>query len=144
MRFMKPKICWPVLGLAVGLALGNLATAQAQTATDPTRPPDAWLALQPQVAGGTVVTDSVAPGVQIIVTGPARKFAIIDGQLVRYGVAHNGAKLVGIRPESVVLQKDGNRETLSMSPAVVKNINVSKPVPRKPKRGQKVVNGEGQ
>ena len=126
------------------LGLGSMAVAQAQSLADPTRPAPEWLATQPRAPGAEVVSDGAASGVQVIVMGPARRFAIIDGQMVRYGHTYNGAKLVGITPESVVLLKDGSKQKLSMSPAVEKRVRASKPEASKIKSRKKVVNGEGQ
>ena len=126
------------------LGLGSMAVAQAQALDDPTRPALEWLAAQPVAPGAEVASEGAAAGVQVIVVGPTRKFAIINGQLVRYGQSYNGAKLVGIAPESVVLQKDGSKEKLSMSPAVEKRVLASQPEASKIKSRKKVVNGEGQ
>ena len=126
------------------IGLGSVLVAQAQSLDDPTRPAPEWLAAQPSSPGAEVASEGAASGVQVIVVGPARKFAIINGQLVRYGQTYNGAKLVGIAPESVVLQKDGSKEKLSMSPAVEKRVLASQPEASKIKSRKKVVNGEGQ
>ena len=126
------------------LGLGSMAVAHADSLADPTRPAPEWLAAQPSSPGAEVASEGAASGVQVIVVGPARKFAIIDGQLVHYGHTHNGARLVGIAPESVVLLKDGSKEKLSMSPAVEKKVLSSKPEASKIKSRKKVVNGEGQ
>ena len=121
--------------------LAGIDVAQADAMADPTRPAPEWLAAQPGAEGVGV---DAAPGLRVVVIGPSRKFAIIDGQMVRQGEIYNGAKLVGIYPGGVVLQGDGGKERLSMSPAVEKKVRVSKPVPGKPKPKKNVLNGEGQ
>ena len=128
--------------LVVGVSAMGLA--QADSLTDPTRPATEWLAAQPVAPGSQPAVSSAALEVQVLVIGHSRKFAIIDGQLVRLGEAVNGAKLVAFHADGVVLQKDGNKEKLSMTPAVVKKLEGSKPVVGRAKSGKKVVNGEGQ
>lgn len=129
---------------ALLVSLSHAAMVHAGALTDPTRPAAEWLAAQPVAPGAPAASNNAASGLQVLVVGPARKFAIIDGQLVRYGETHNGAKLVGVRPEGVVMQKDGSKEILSMSPAAQKKVRASEPVAGKPKSRKKVVNGEGQ
>ncbi len=123
---------------------GGMNVALADSLADPTRPAAEWLAAQPPVPGAEAVAQGAASGLQVLVMGPARKFAIIDGQLVRLGQTYKGAKLVGFHADGVVMQKDGNKEMLSMSPAAIKKIEGSKPVVGRAKSGKKVVNGEGQ
>lgn len=126
--------------------LGGMAGAHAQLLADPTRPAAEWLATQPVLPGGEVAGSGAESGVQVLVIGRARKFAIVDGQLVRQGESYNGARLVGIRHDGVVMQRDGSKETLSMNPAVEKKVRASKPAVRKGKAKPEkiVVNGEGQ
>ena len=124
--------------------LGSIETALAVTLVDPTRPAPEWLALQPMMPGAAATASDSAPNVRVLVIGPARKFAIIDGQMIRVGETYNGARLVGFHADGVVIQKDGVNEKLSMTPAVVKKVEGSKPVVGRTKSGKKVVNGEGQ
>ena len=124
--------------------LGGMAPAHADSVPDPTRPATEWLAAQPAASGGHAAFSNAAPEVQVLVIGPTRKFAIVGGQTVRLGETFNGAKLVGILSDGVVMQKDGSKEKLSMNPAVVKKLEGSKPVVGRAKSGKNVVNGEGQ
>ena len=129
----------------VGLVcLGVVHAARADALADPTRPAPEWLAAQPTVPGAEVIGADTTPGLRVLVIGPTRKFAIIDGQIVRLGGSYNGAKLVSIHPGGVVLQQDGSKESLSMSPAVEKKVRVSKSAPGRPKSKKNVLNGEGQ
>jgi len=130
--------------MALVCLLGIGVAHAADAVADPTRPAAEWLAAQPVVPGAEEAGYDLAPGVRVLVIGPARKFAIIDGQMVRQGETYNGAKLVSVRPEGVVLQRDGSKERLSMSPAVVKKVRVSKPAASRSKSKKKVLNGEGQ
>lgn len=118
MRFMKPQICRPLLALALGSALGM---AQAQTAPDPTRPPEAWLALQPQVAvPGATPEANENSGVKVTVTGKNRRYALVDGQVVKTGDIVNGARVVAIGPNAVTLQQNNARTVMSVAPGVTK------------------------
>jgi hypothetical protein len=141
---MMTKLDWARFSaLMLFAGVGGMDMAHADSLADPTRPAPEWLAAQPVAPGAEAASDGAASALQVIVIGPARRFAIIDGQMVQYGRTYNGAKLVGMRPDSVVLQKDGSKEKLSMSPAVEKKVRVSKPVASKFKSRKKVVNGEG-
>ena len=132
MRSTQANICRPALGLA--LALGLLATAQAQTAPDPTRPPEAWLALQPQVvvAPGAAPEIYEASGVTVTVTGKNRRYALVDGQVVKAGDMVNGARVLAINPNTVTVRQNDARKVLSVAPGVVKK---SAPLPRRPAAG---------
>jgi hypothetical protein len=105
--------------LAALLALVCAAPAHAQT--DPTRPPAVWLAAQPRAPGVEAPVEARTPDVQIMVTGPSRRFAIVNGEAVYAGETRNGAKLVGIEDGAVVWQRAGSQEKSSMSPGVQKS-----------------------
>ena len=125
--------CWGSMDLALADSLG-----------DPTRPAPEWLATQASAPGAVATAKDSGLGLRVLVIGPTRKFAIIDGQTVRLGETFNGAKLVGFHADGVVMQKDGSKERLSMSPAVGKKVLVSNPVAGKTKSKKNVLNGEGQ
>jgi len=124
--------------------LGNIELAMADSLGDPTRPTAEWLATQAVAPGAVAIPKDSAPGVRVLVVGPSRKFAIIDGQLVRLGETYNGAKLVGFHADGVVMKKEGSKERLGMSPAVEKKVLASNPAAGKPKSKKNVLNGEGQ
>jgi hypothetical protein len=108
-----------LLLVIAGLAASGISSAQ--TSGDPTKPPPAWLAMQPRPPGvAAVEVEAGTPGAQIVVMGPARKFAMVDGQAVRPGETYKGSKLLGIGPEGLVWQTEGRRELTSMSPGVQK------------------------
>ncbi len=124
-----------------------LASAAAQTVlpNDPTRPAAQWLAAQARPAGGdTAAPDPEPAGVQIIVMGAKRQFAVIDGQLIRVGESYQGARLLSIGSQGVLMQKDGAKADLRMNPAVRKKVYLSKPVRGGTEPGTIVLNGEGQ
>lgn len=96
------------------------ALSQAQTSGDPTKPAPAWLALQPKPPGAPVEVERGTPGAQIVIVGPARKFAMVDGEAVRMGETYKGSKLLSVGPDGVIWQTDGHRELTTMTPGVVK------------------------
>lgn len=107
--------------LLVITGLASPALAYSQGSGDPTKPSPVWLALQPVPSRGAAAeVEGGTPGAQIIVVGPARKFAMVDGQAVRPGETYRGSKLLGIGHEGVTWQTDGHREFTSMSPGVQK------------------------
>jgi hypothetical protein len=59
-------------------------------------------------------------GVQIILTSPERKLALIDGKVVPLGGDARGGTLVGLSDAGAVLHKDGSRDVLLMHPAIDK------------------------
>ena len=146
------RFSWLLLAL---VGVGLVGAARAAPLSDPTQPAPEWLKAQAPVPvpvpgaapmpGAVAAQDVVAaPEVRVLVIGLARKFAIIDGQVVRYGETYNGSKLVGINPDGVVLLKDGKKEKLSMNPTVEKRVESDKPLPGKGGSGKKILNGEGQ
>jgi hypothetical protein len=103
------------------LALWGVQASGADTARNPTVPPAAWLAAQPPVPGAPAVMSTDAPaGMQVILIGKTRKFAIIDGQAVAPGQTYNGSKVLAIQPGEVVLE-DASK-SLKATPGVEKKV----------------------
>ena len=127
------------------LLAGMTGASVLAQASDPTRPPAAWTAAQTRGAGGQqAAAEGGASTVQVLVTGPTRRFAMVDGHAVRLGETYNGARLVAINSDGVVWQREGGRETASMSPGIQKRIKgdpAAKPTGSKRK---KPIHGEGQ
>lgn len=96
------------------------APLHAQASGDPTRPAVAWLAVQPKLPGAVVEAAPGTPGAQIVVSGPSRKFAMVDGNAVRTGETYKGSKLLGIGADGLTWQTGDKLEMSSMSPAVIK------------------------
>jgi hypothetical protein len=107
-----------LLLLTLGVVL--CALSHAQTTGDPTRPAPVWQALHPKLPGAAVEVAPSTPGAQIVIVGPARKFAMVDGEAVRPGETYKGSKLLAIGPDGLIWQTEGRREMTSMSPAVQK------------------------
>ncbi|MBE7942727.1 MULTISPECIES: hypothetical protein [Ramlibacter] len=107
----------------LAFALVALASAGAQAQADPTKPSAAWLAAQAKSPGQKEpeATESSGPAnAQILLSGRARRFAMVDGHVVRPGESYNGAKLVAVGEEGAVWDRGGTRESSSMTPAVQK------------------------
>ena len=128
------------------LLAGFLANGAAQTglSIDPTRPAAEWLAAQAPGTAEAAAREAGPGGLQVIVKGATRKFAVIDGQLIRLGESDQGSRLLAIGAQDVLLQKDGVKTELHMNPAVRKKVHQSKPAGRGLESGSKVLNGEGQ
>lgn len=112
--------CWLIGVLA--LAWFNLAWGGVQS--DPTRPSPRWFAAQS--AGQNVptnVTQVASSGGQFTLTGDLRKFAIIDGKVVRQGDTFNGSKVVNIKSGEIVVKNA--TKSLKVTRAVEKRESTS-------------------
>ena len=132
------------LALAILMAV-ILTTSQAQTGQtiDPTRPPNAWFtAIAPATSINEISPEIDPLGVQILVIGATRRFAVIDGNLMHVGQTHQGTKLLAISAQSVRIGRDGTTVELRLTPNVRKKTHVPNPVPAGPAPARKVINGE--
>ncbi len=124
------------------LALGWLGGAWGDTLSDPTQPPPAWLAAQGTAAA--LVDHDVSSGMQLILIGRSRKFAIIDGRVVKPGDTYKGSKVLDIKPGEVVVQ-DASK-SLKLTPSVEKKVIMSVPLRKTggaASKGKKLVNRNG-
>jgi hypothetical protein len=134
---VRPLRFW--LAALAGFAAHGMAAAQM---ADPTRPPGAYVAgQQPRAAEG--LADPASTDAQIVVSGPSRRFAIVNGQAVRPGETVNGARLVAINKDGAVWDRDGVTERSDSSPAIRKTIRQAEPKDGKSK-AKKSANGEVQ
>ena len=61
------------------------------------------------------------PGLRVVVSGPGRSLASIDGKIVHVGDTFNGMRVTEIGPHGVVMVGEGGaRERLMVNPAAVK------------------------
>ncbi|MGQ0547378.1 MAG: hypothetical protein ACT4P3_18935 [Betaproteobacteria bacterium] len=101
--------------------LSGVGAAQAQAPSgilvDPMRPADAQEAA---TAGRRGAPAPAGAGVQVILTSPERKLAVIDGKVVPIGGDARGGTLVGLSDSAAVLEKQGGRDVLLMHPAIDK------------------------
>lgn len=101
-----------MLGLLVGSTV-----ALAQPLMDPMRPPAAAGATQP---GSALSPLPKANAVQVLLIGENRKYAMVDGVMVRQGDTLNGWRVTRISSKGVLLSGAGSSETLSITPRVIK------------------------
>nr|WP_315258352.1 MSHA biogenesis protein MshK [uncultured Duganella sp.] len=99
-------------GLLLLLMLSGVASAQ--TLTDPTQPPPESRLLP---AGEAEAQVSRGPVLQSVLIGSnGRQVAVIDGQTVRKGEKFNGATLIQVSKNQVVLQNGKNKQILTLFP----------------------------
>ena len=92
--------------------------APAQTMVDPTQPPPELLRLQ--VAGPDAAPAVIkGPQLQSVLTGTrGRQVAVIDGQTVPLGGKFNGATLIKVGKNQVVLKNGREQQVLTLFPEV--------------------------
>jgi hypothetical protein len=92
--------------------LVTLGAAHAQSGEDPTRPPPSVLAPPAGGAAAQAIPSTPEPlsSARIIVTGPSRRFVVVDGFMVRVGETYKDAKLVDVGPDGAVWLRNGVRE----------------------------------
>jgi MSHA biogenesis protein MshK len=89
--------------------------ACAQSLADPTVPPPESRLLPAGAQDGPAV--SSGPQLQSVLIGArGREVAVIDGQTVRKGEKFNGAVLVEVGKNRVVLQNGRNKQVLTLFP----------------------------
>jgi hypothetical protein len=88
---------------------------------DPMRPPQASSGAQ--APGGAPSTS----GLQVVITSPQRKLAVIDGVVVPLGAPVRKGTLDGLSDSLAVVKKNGERDILLMHPGIDK-----KPARREP------------
>ena len=89
--------------------------AHAQTLVDPTQPPPESRLLPAAAIDAPVVPKG--PQLQSVLIGShGRQVAVIDGQTVRKGEKFNGAVLVEVRKNQVVLQNGRHKQVLTLFP----------------------------
>ena len=110
----RPPSAVLMLTLALALTAACLP-ARAQNLVDPTQPPpEARLS-----APGAEATAPVHSGPQlqsVLIGTRGREVAVIDGQLLRKGDKIDGAQLVRISKNQVVLQHGRERRVLTLFP----------------------------
>ena len=78
------------------------------------RPPGA------RAAGAGAGAASAASGLQVVITSPGRKLAVIDGAVVPLGAAVRDGTLAGVSDSAAVLGKNGERNVVLMHPNIDK------------------------
>jgi MSHA biogenesis protein MshK len=102
-----------VLTLTLALGCAPSAHGQEEILADPMRP----ATHSPAAAADAAPAES---GVQVILTSPQRKLAVIDGKVVRLGGDVREGTLVGLSDAGAVLKKNGGRDVLLLHPGIDK------------------------
>jgi MSHA biogenesis protein MshK len=103
--------------IALFAAVLTLATvspaAAAQALSDPMQPP-------PDRTASVAPAAPSASGLQVVITSPDRKLALIDGSVVPLGGAVREGTLAGMSDSAAVLRKNGEHDVLFMHPNIEK------------------------
>lgn len=105
-----------VIGFSVFIVFGCAlaqAEARAQGLRDPMRPPSAE-------ASGARAPAAANSALQVVITSPERKLAVINGAVVPLGSAVGDSTLAGVSDSLAVLQKKNGRDVLLMHPNIDK------------------------
>jgi hypothetical protein len=115
------ETCRRRLVALVAMTIGAMQCVAAEASVqDPLQPAAAWLTAHPQT-GLADANGAGASGLQIIVSGRSRKFAIIDGRVVVPGDAYNDTQVATIKPDAVVM-KDPSKSVV-VAPLVQKKVH---------------------
>jgi MSHA biogenesis protein MshK len=101
----------------VAALISATAGAQARLA-DPTRPPQRSAAADAPTTADQQPAVRAGPRLQSVLISPRRKLAVIDGRTVALGGEVNGARLVDVTETAVILEQNGQRQTLRLNPGV--------------------------
>lgn len=104
--------------------LAHSGVARSQTQFDPTRPPDAWLAAQQGAGGLAPKAPEASAGVNLLLVGKGRALAVVDGQLLKPGEKHDGARVLAIRADGVLVRSGESTQSLKLAPAVDKKPSI--------------------
>jgi len=88
---------------------------RAAAADDPMRPPEAA-----RSTGAVAASAASSSGLQIVITSPQRKLAVIDGAVVPLGAPVRKGTLAGVSDSVAVLRKNGDSDVLLMYPNIDK------------------------
>lgn len=103
-------------GFVLCLALLAPGVAFTQVVNDPTRPSGGYAAGEAEIAG-----DAVGGLVlQSVMISPARKAAIINGEIVMLGAKYGDAVLVKLTENEAVLKSGDETQVLKLYPGVEK------------------------
>jgi len=91
--------------------------------SDPTRPPAIWLTVNGINLPSGNSGKNAPSGVQLIMIGPSKKFAIINGKIVRPGKPYNGSTVIDINSEGVITKNKS--KSLKLLPRVRKSADSS-------------------
>lgn len=95
------------------LLFSATAHASNEIPIDPTRPP---ARLMPSARQGI---QERMPVLQEILLGARGSRAVIDGQTMQVGQEHADTKVLAINPQTVLIERNGKRETLRLTHPVI-------------------------
>jgi MSHA biogenesis protein MshK len=101
--------------IAVCLVVAAAQPMRAAAIDDPMRPPDA----APAATGSAAPAPSTG-GLQVVITSPQRKLAVIDGAVVPLGAPARKGTLAGVSDSVAVLRRNGDSDVLLMYPNIDK------------------------
>ncbi len=109
--------------------------ASGVSLSDPTLPHPAWLAIhQPPPAAENLTQQEATSKARLTIVGESRKFAIVDGQLVKPGDNYKGSRVLDIKAGEVVMQNKS--KSLQVNPLInkkpVSTLEHLKPTPLSP------------
>lgn len=113
---MKIKLLQLGVGMSVIVA-ASYSHAQQLPLHDPTRPPQVSSA---RIGMGR--TPLPSGRIQMLLIGESRKYAVIDGILLRLGDLHHQWRLSSINADSVVMKSASGTQVIKANPSVVKTI----------------------
>lgn len=99
--------------IVITLLFSATAYASNEIPIDPTRPP---ARLMPSAHAGE---QARVPVLQEILLGARGSRAVIDGQTLRVGEEHADTKVLAISPQTVLIERNGKRETLRLTHPVI-------------------------
>lgn len=106
------------------LLAGALAQAGGAELSDPMRPPLGYRTSSP--AESKVAAQKAGWVLQSILLGDDRSVAIIDGVALSQGERYQGARLISVKADAVVLQnRSGRRIILELTPKVDKKVSAN-------------------
>jgi hypothetical protein len=118
--------------LVMGIALAQSMAWGQGALRDPTLPPPGAVQASPGGLGasGEALAGAAAqpgaalsqPTVQLMLVGPSRKYAVIDGQMLKPGGKIDQWRLTSIGANGVVMRSDAGSQKISAYPAVKKNV----------------------
>jgi MSHA biogenesis protein MshK len=114
------------LAALFGAALTTPAPARAEAMADPTRPPLPPAATVPAAAApGSVLPPQDGYHVESIVFGATRRLAVVNGHPVHERAVVDGARVVRIERNAVVLDINGVRSSIGVYESVVRKRSVA-------------------
>ena len=82
-----------------------------------------------RTSSGSAPTAPAASGLQVVITSPQRKLAVIDGNVVPLGSTVREATLAGMSDSAAVLRKNGEHDVLFMHPNIDKRPSARREAP---------------